>query len=130
MKLLLVFIAIIALILLAPYPYYAPENVSWHIGPSLLGRSIGNTDEGKPLDKIVGNVLMSSITSPFEIACETNSDCTTFAVSNQCKVYCANGDPGNQHTVEQLEKDRVCDAGMWRKPDVKCYCVFQKCIDL
>lgn len=130
MKLVLALIFIVAFVFLAPYPYYNPENYAWHLGPSLLGRSIGESDSNVPAEKIVSVVTKSAISSPLTIDCVSNLDCSPYIVKNQCRVYCGNADEINIDAVTQLEKDRVCDTGLWRIPEVRCYCVQSKCVDL
>ena len=128
-SLLLIGAGIVVFTLFIPLPHY-DLNKGWYSGPSLAIRLLGSYEKGSPIDQVYKTVADAIIKSPFETTCTSDSDCGTYTVVNQCKVYCANLDGENATKVSQLEKNRVCDPAFWSRPKINCSCVLNRCVTL
>jgi len=120
----------IVLLLAIPYPHYDPDSGGWFLGTSIGGRILGNKSTGIPLEKVVVGVTESSVKSPLDLECSTNSDCKTYFAVNQCQGYCGNLSERNNSAITQLNNQRVCDPSQWSRPNLDCKCISGRCLSL
>ena len=128
-SLLMIGAGIIIFTLFIPLPHYDIDT-GWYNGPSLAVRFLGSYEKGSPIDQVYKVVAEAIVKSPFEISCDSDSDCGTYTVVNQCKIYCGNLSGENANKVTQLEKNRVCDPAFWTRPALSCSCVLNRCVTL
>jgi hypothetical protein len=128
---LIVGVAFVVLLLAMPYPHLNTQTESWYLGASIISRVSGSPDaDGLPLDKVVLTVSQSSVKSPLELSCTTDSDCAEYLVINQCTVYCGNVSKENSDAILMLNRQRVCEPNLWSRPKINCQCISGKCINL
>lgn len=127
---LFVAIAFVILLLAVPLPSYNVSSRGWFLDKSLGQRLIGQETEGVPLYEVATDLTKSSVTSPLDLTCQTDSDCREYVVANQCESYCGNINSANAEAVTQLNNRRVCDPTEWSRPSLRCGCIAGKCLNL
>lgn len=120
---------VIVVILLMPIPHYYSDGTTAP-GPSFLAQMLGEKSEGVAMTTVYYENMTSRVESPYSLTCQTDLDCQTIAVRNQCTLYCGNNDPANQNVTEQLERNRVCDPAGFKIEDLNCRCILGSCTDL
>lgn len=119
----------ISFVLFLPIPYFHQDS-GWFMGPSIGARMMAKDGDtfGEAGDSLMTTYIKHSVESPFGLNCETDLDCTTIHVRNQCKSYCAATSPDNKDVISRLENNRVCDPAMWKQEVINCRCILNKCI--
>lgn len=112
-----------------PMPHYNTER-GWFQGPSFGQQFMGEKADGVAIGNVWYENIAGRVKSPFELTCESDLECQTLTVRNQCQSYCGNSDPENKETVKKLERNRVCDPGSFAPKDLNCRCVLGSCTDL
>jgi hypothetical protein len=120
---------VIILVLFIPLPHYFPDGTT-SSGPSIIAQLLGEKSEGESIISVWSKNLTGRVESPYTLTCQTDLDCQTVTVRNQCQSYCANFDPNNSDVTEKLERNRVCDPASYAPRDLGCKCVLGSCTDL
>lgn len=123
-------IAFVILLMAVPLPSYNVTTKGWFLDKSIGQRLVGQKSEGVPLYEVATDLTKSSVTSPLDLSCETDSDCREYVVANQCESYCGNTSSSNMEAVAQLNNRRVCDPAEWSRTPFRCGCIAGKCLNL
>ena len=129
--LILLIIAFIVTIGIAvtPIPHFLPET-GWYPGPSIVQKILGAKDPGLSAEKVLTDFTKANIESPYKLTCQTDLDCKTYKILNQCQIYCGNISSENDSVSESLSKNRVCDPASWIPSKLDCRCILGSCLNI
>lgn len=125
----LIIIFAVLSVLFIPLTHYRKDG-STYAGPSFIASILGEKSDGVPITEVYSKNFTQRVESPFNLTCQSDLDCQTIVVKNQCKSYCANLEAENESSKEKLERNRVCDPAGYPNTQLNCKCILGSCTDL